>query len=401
MKKINISNNQLITIIVFLLILITMLLSKISISLNLTNSLPQRLFISHPYINQIELGDHITFKKNNKFYDQKYLFTKIVVGIKGDKIEVKDDKLILLRNNEIVKELKLKKYALNKERVHPNQEKIVNKDQYFVFGTHQDSLDSRYQEIGLINKNDILYKAIVIDSLIIISFIALFLALFFILKFLLLKQKPKILIKLILILIILTLAASFSANAKDFGTQGEIFEIAETDLSEHIKKRLKYLEESKELSKLQKKWQENSVKYVNRPKTSIEIKKNKKHKVIYFDPSITVKNDIKDHLGNMIAKKGTKVNPLNYKSLSTNLIFIDGDDISQVEWALTKVKINNSINHNIILVRGNIIDLMKKYQIRLYFDQNSFLTKIFNISSFPAYVEQENKLLKITQEVLL
>ena len=40
---------------------------------------------------------------------------------------------------------------------------------------------------------------------------------------------------------------------------------------------------------------------------------------------------------------------------------------------------------------------MKAKKIRFYFDQNNFLIEKFDIKALPAIVEQEDKVLKITE----
>jgi len=191
----------------------------------------------------------------------------------------------------------------------------------------------------------------------------------------------------------------FSSNAKDFGILGQTFPIAEKDPIELIRERLAKLEKSGELAILQKKWQDTSVKRAKRPKDSLAvIKKVDKDQVRYFDPSITVKQNLADHQGRVFAYAGQTVNPFDkLPNYFLQLIFIDGDDEEQVEFALGKNRLNSA---KIILVRGDIIDLMQKHKIRMYFDQQGLLVKKFSLDKFPTIIQREGKKLKI-QEVAL
>ena len=191
------------------------------------------------------------------------------------------------------------------------------------------------------------------------------------------------------------------AFAKDFGSAINFYDIAETDALEMIKGKLSKMEESGEIKKLQKKWQENAIKSANRPKDATDIIKTRSKTFIrYHDPSITVTEDLKDHNGVIFAKKGMKINPFDKLPFDyqPTMIFIDGDDKDQINYAIDLHEQNNQLK--IILVRGDIIDLMKDKKIRLFFDQNGVLTDKFNLQYFPSLIIREGNLLKITEIAL-
>ncbi len=189
--------------------------------------------------------------------------------------------------------------------------------------------------------------------------------------------------------------------AKDFGSVVNSYDIVETDALEMIKDKLSQMQESGKIEELQKKWQENSIKSANRPKDATNIIKRREATFVrYYDPSITVTENLKDHNGIIFAKKGTRINPFdklpfNYQP---TMIFIDGDDEDQMNHAINLYEKNNQLK--IILIRGNIIDLIKNKKIRLYFDQNGALTNKFNLQYFPSLITREGKLLKITELAL-
>ncbi|MDB2550472.1 type-F conjugative transfer system protein TraW [Rickettsiales bacterium] len=189
--------------------------------------------------------------------------------------------------------------------------------------------------------------------------------------------------------------------AKDFGSVVNSYDISEKDALEMIKDKLSQMQESGKIKELQKKWQENSIKSANRPKDATNIiKKREKTFIRYYDPSITVTQDIKDHNGVIFAKKGTNINPFdklpfNYQPI---MIFIDGDDKDQINYAINLHEQNNQLK--IILIRGNIINLIKDKKIRIFFDQNGSLTDKFNLQYFPSLITREGKLLKITELAL-
>jgi conjugal transfer pilus assembly protein TraW len=185
-----------------------------------------------------------------------------------------------------------------------------------------------------------------------------------------------------------------SLHAEDYGKYGNTYQIQEEDLIEYIKTKLQEMD----MEKWQNDFKEKSLKTANRPKPTI-LSYAKESRTYYYDPSITLKKDYADDKGKVFATKGTKINPLDTVSLSNNLIFIDGENKNQVEWALEQSKKFNG-KVKIILTNGAIIDLMNETKTRLYFDQNSFLTSKFKIKNIPAIILQENKLLRIEEVVI-
>lgn len=183
------------------------------------------------------------------------------------------------------------------------------------------------------------------------------------------------------------------AIAQDKGTLGEVFPIVEEDLAAVIQKKLKALEVNEKLTDLQKKIQEQVEKGVRRPTPVANITKAKHPRTYLFDPSIIVPHDLKDHQGRIFQKAGTKINPLEMRSLSKPHLFIDGDDQTQVNWALGHYKANERTK--IILINGSPLDLSNKYEIPFYFDQGGKITQKLQITEVPSRITQQGKLLLI------
>lgn len=187
---------------------------------------------------------------------------------------------------------------------------------------------------------------------------------------------------------------------KDHGVVGTTFEIQEEDLLELIERKLKTLEKDGSLQKHQKKIAEAAQKKIKRPKPVEGIKHTTEAKTFTYDPSITVPYDLKDHQGKVFHKSGTKVNPLDFRSLSKPMLFIDGDDEEQVSWAIRQCAIAPQPVAQIILVKGSPFELMKKLDFPIYFDQEGTITKKLKITQVPARVTQQDKHLLI-EEILL
>ncbi len=132
------------------------------------------------------------------------------------------------------------------------------------------------------------------------------------------------------------------------------------------------------------------------PKFGIDIGYAKEYRVSFYDPTITVKEDIKDHNDKVIIKKGAIFNPLKTMKVNEKLIFIDGTEKEHLKWAKSLGK-----GHKWILVKGNPMKLEKRYKIPIYFDQYGVLVKTFDIKNVPAKVSQDKERLKIEEIVNL
>jgi conjugal transfer pilus assembly protein TraW len=174
--------------------------------------------------------------------------------------------------------------------------------------------------------------------------------------------------------------------------RGQIWEIVETDLLVYIKGKAAEFEKSGKLAKWQDDAETRARSYVETPNPVTGITDAIVERSRLFDPTITVRKDILDHQSRVIARAGTTVNPLDYLPMSTSMIFINGDDPAQVEWALG-VETKNKI----ILTSGPVANLMRHHKRALYFDQKGLITGRFGITTVPATVIQEGRALRVRE----
>jgi conjugal transfer pilus assembly protein TraW len=189
-----------------------------------------------------------------------------------------------------------------------------------------------------------------------------------------------------------------NSNDNHSNKLGNTFLVQEQSILDLIQERLRT---QFDVKKWQQEFVENSNKYINRPTPTI-LPPATEHRVYYFDPSMTLQKDYMDDKGNIFARKGQTINPLNIITLPYKMIFIDGDNQLQLNYAINKYKENPKQPPKIILANGSPMELMKQLKIRLYFDQKSTMINKFHITHLPAIVEQDNllKTLKIEEVVL-
>lgn len=201
------------------------------------------------------------------------------------------------------------------------------------------------------------------------------------------------------IILISVLLFNLYSLGRDKGVYGELFEIEEKDLLEHVTSRLKDLEGNGELKGIQDGIQKRIMKNIEEPRDIDGIIKTKEARVFEFDPTIEVTENLKDQKGRIFAKKGDKYNALNYITYSKTLLFIDGNDEEQIEWA--KLKLLKHKNVKIILVKGKPLKLQERLKRPIYFDQYGIITKRMGIKQAPARVWQEEgkKVLTVSEEL--
>lgn len=177
---------------------------------------------------------------------------------------------------------------------------------------------------------------------------------------------------------------------------GPTYPIQEPDLLKEIENTLKEKEKTGELGKLQEeaiRRSENSAK--NIPPLD-EITRTRFPRTFYFDPSIVANRNVTTHDGKVIVHAGQKLNPLDQVSLTEGLIFFDARDAMQVRKAESLIKELGG-RAKPILTGGSYIDIQKKWQRPVFFDQRGILVKKLGIRQVPARVTQEGKRLRIDE----
>lgn len=91
-------------------------------------------------------------KKGGDNKKTRFTFVKYIAGIEGDNVSRKGNKIFI--NDKLVGEAK------NEEGLHPIDSTVIPKGYVFVRGEHENSLDSRYREFGLVREDCLKGKAI-------------------------------------------------------------------------------------------------------------------------------------------------------------------------------------------------------------------------------------------------
>lgn len=186
------------------------------------------------------------------------------------------------------------------------------------------------------------------------------------------------------------------ANSTDLGKVGPTYPIAETDMLKLIEERLREKEKSGELAKLQEEAVKRSINSIENPKPVAGLGKSTKTRTFYHDPSITAQSNITDATGKIIVAAGTRINPLDYVSMTRHLLFFDGRDKSQVKLA-EKLILHYQGKIKPILTGGSYTELMRQWKTQVYYDQGGALVRKLGIERVPALVSQEERRLRVDE----
>lgn len=189
---------------------------------------------------------------------------------------------------------------------------------------------------------------------------------------------------------------SAGLRAEDLGTIGTTYDIAERDLIEVIKGKLRNMEQTSEIARLHEDYKRRVIDGIERPKPVPGIKSTETARTFYIDPTFTLDRNIQDEHGRIIYPAGTKVNPFDYDRMTKVLLFFDGSSKEQVEFA-KRFMAESKLAVKPILVAGEPLKLMREWKREVFYDQGGALTRRFSITQAPAVVRQEGKRIRVDE----
>lgn len=185
-----------------------------------------------------------------------------------------------------------------------------------------------------------------------------------------------------------------AASARDYGQQGAVFAVLETDLLKVIELRLKDLEASGGIERMNREFAGRAERKVQRPDPVPGMALAVRDRSWTYDPAIVIDHDVTDPRGRLIARRGQRINPLELLPVKIALVFIDGDEEAQVRWAVAHYRETDA---RLIMVRGAPLEAMTRYQRRFYFDQGGALVDRFGIRAVPAVVETAGLVMQVRE----
>ena len=183
------------------------------------------------------------------------------------------------------------------------------------------------------------------------------------------------------------------SHAKDFGTYGALFPIHEQDVLELITSGFQNLEDDGRLDQIRSDAQDLVKSRVERPNGRF-FPRATQSAAFTVDLTITLERDLADHRGQVFARAGTRINPMQYSRFSKRIVMIDGDDADQVAFALRQ---GNELDTLIVLTNGPSLDLMRAHGRRFWFDMDAQMSTKFGIRALPSVITRQDPLMRVEE----
>lgn len=200
------------------------------------------------------------------------------------------------------------------------------------------------------------------------------------------------------LLILLTFAfglTSVPASAKDYGVRGKTFAVSEVDLLKSISQRLRIMQSSGEIDRLNGQFRDRAIAKINRPTPVQGMSPATVKRSFFYDPTMVFGGDVKDDKGRIIVRKGQSMNPLDTLPFNQTYVFFDGDRPEEMKYVTENFA--NDAQIKLIMVKGAPLDAMKRYRRKFYFDQTGYLTTKLGVRHTPAVMVRDGKKLKIEE----
>ena len=196
----------------------------------------------------------------------------------------------------------------------------------------------------------------------------------------------------------LLLCACALAAAEDLGNKAPVFSV-DQDGRDQLKALAKQKVDQGAFEAYKNEYIKRNVEAIKHP-APLGIKTSYGHRVELKEARYVMPSDVKDQEGRIVARRGTVIEPLKINPLQSGMIFIDGRDEAQVQYALRALR---AMPLKIVLVAGSAFDLRVRFKdlvvngsrtVPFYFDQRAMIigqpNSLYRIdsSSVPALVTQ-------------
>ncbi|HCU06421.1 MAG TPA: hypothetical protein DIC42_02405 [Holosporales bacterium] len=184
----------------------------------------------------------------------------------------------------------------------------------------------------------------------------------------------------------------FGSESIDLGTFGPVFSVEEDNMIAALKRKLQLLEEAGKLEALKEQWKQKIKERFKRPQAVAGISTTVEARSFHHDPTLIIAHDIQTPKGDYLARKGDKLNPLLVMKPEKGFLFINGDDVDQIEFSKQHLE-----TFDVVLVAGSPLDAETQLNVPVFFDQGGFLTTHYGIKQVPALLSVDHNLLLIRE----
>jgi conjugal transfer pilus assembly protein TraW len=183
-------------------------------------------------------------------------------------------------------------------------------------------------------------------------------------------------------LALLAVLVAVSAHAKNLGSVGTTYAIAEKDALTEIEERAKRVDWGKVL-------QRKPVEEYDGPQDRVRLPRAGRNRTFAVDMTYTLPMDIPDGKGGILYPQGYSFNPLDYVAFTKTLVVINGSDPEQVKWFAAS-EYRSRIDVMLLLTEGNYGRLGKRLDVPLFYADSRIVERL-QLAAVPSVVKQEGK----------
>lgn len=207
--------------------------------------------------------------------------------------------------------------------------------------------------------------------------------------------QPKIIAAACLATLVLAATAIFaSAAGKHLGTVGRTYTIAEPDALKEIQMAAAKVDWDKALDRKQS--LERVKRY--RPADTKHLPRARQNRTFLVDMTYTLDRDIPDGKGGILYPKGFTFNPLDYLSLTSTLVILDGSDPRQVKWFASSPHANDQ-RTKLIITEGDYHELIKTLGRPVFYLPHELADRL-KLTAVPSVVKQLGAKMQVQQHRL-
>lgn len=183
-----------------------------------------------------------------------------------------------------------------------------------------------------------------------------------------------------------------SVQAKELGTFGMTYRIAELDALAEIEERAKQVDWYKVLDK-------RKVENFQGPPDRVRLPRARQNRRFPVDMTYTTEIDVPDGKGGILYPKGYTFNPLDYVTYPKTLVVIDGTDPEQVKWFAAS-EYDKRLDVTLLLTEGSFGTVSKRISRPLFYADRKIVERL-KLQAVPSVVRQKGRMMDVTEVKLI
>lgn len=206
-----------------------------------------------------------------------------------------------------------------------------------------------------------------------------------------LNRDPGTVFSALLALVLMIAVLTETSHAKNLGTFGATYPIAEPDALDEIVRRAKEVDWGKIINK---KTMEKTVKSY-RPSGLKKIGRAERNRTVNVNMVYTLQSDIPDGRGGILYPRGYRFNPLEHLFLPNIIVIINGNDPGQVIWFQSSRYAEN-LKVSLLLTEGDHARLSERFNRAVYYADGHLLDRL-RIDAVPSVAMQKGTLMEVRE----